>query len=387
MVAGAQTMGALGVIRSLGRAGYRVHAASTDTEAIGLKSRFASHRAVHPSAQDPSFESWVRGYIEANEIKMIIPGSQISVNWLAELSADQHLFPASRDDEIRRRSTKYGLFEHLMSGDERVRSNLPPTLLVDFDARPRPSLAELAELGEPLFVKCDRAFARPPGAPDVVLQFENAQRARGGLEEIAASYSKAVVQSFVPGVGVGVFFLRWDGKIRARFMHRRLHEMPHTGGASSLRESWWHQAIYEDAEAKLSHVDWQGVAMVEYRWNPETDAFYLMEMNLRFWGSLHLALYAGIDFPKYLAQCFFGDMPLPPWHYPKGLRCRNTIPFEFGYMISLWRDERVPLGRKLFAVLEALWLTLDPRVRNDLYFPGDRKLYWIRLARFLKTGT
>jgi hypothetical protein len=131
--------------------------------------------------------------------------------------------------------------------------------------------------------------------------------------------------------------------------------------------------------------------MVEYRWDSATDRFYLMEMNLRFWGSIHLALYADVDFPKELADCFFGTETSRPQSTATapsrlGLRCRNTIPFEIGYLASLWRDKDVALSRKLFAIWEMIFLTFDFRVKNDLLFPGDRMLFWYRLWRFVRTG-
>ena len=167
-------------------------------------------------------------------------------------------------------------------------------------------------------------------------------------------------------------------------MHRRLHEMPHTGGASSLRESWWDAAIMADAEAKLAAIDWQGVAMVEYRHDATTGDFRLMEMNLRFWGSLHLALHAGVDFPRLLADSFFGDPPAGLVEGRTGIVCRNTLPYELGYLVSLWRDREVPAARKAWSLVEAVLLTLDPRVRSDLLYPGDRGLFWKQLGRMVR---
>ncbi len=63
--------------------------------------------------------------------------------------------------------------------------------------------------------------------------------------------------------------------------------------------------MLEDARLKLEAMDWHGVAMMEYRWDPETDRFYLMEMNARFWAALHLALFSGVNFPLLLADAFF----------------------------------------------------------------------------------
>ena len=225
------------------------------------------------------------------------------------------------------------------------------------------------------------------GKGDQVIREPTPEHALRKLKLLQADYRRAVVQGFVPGFGVGVFFLRWNKEVKAHFMHRRIHELPHTGGASSFRESWWHARIADDAKKKLDFIDWEGVAMVEYRWHPATDRFYLMEMNLRFWGSLHLALYSGVDFPKLLADCFFGfenrtERPRPVL----GLRCRNTIPYEIAYLVSLWRDPEVSVSLKLKSVWEAVRLSLDYRVKNDLLFPGDQKLLWHRVGRFLRSG-
>jgi hypothetical protein len=112
-----------------------------------------------------------------------------------------------------------------------------------------------------------------------------------------------------------------------------------------------------------------------------------MEMNLQFWGSIHLAQYSGVDFPKLLADSFLAYETIPERFHPVvGLKCRNTIPFEIGYLVSLWRDKEVTIPRKLYSILEAIWLSLDFRVKNDLLFPGDRKLFFYRLGKFLGTG-
>jgi formate-dependent phosphoribosylglycinamide formyltransferase (GAR transformylase) len=149
---------------------------------------------------------------------------------------------------------------------------LPPIILIDFK-KGLPSQNAINKLGCPIFIKLDRHHSST-GKGDRVIRSLTAHEAFQQLELLKADYQRAVVQGFVPGFGVGVFFLRWNKEIKARFMHRRLHEMPHTGGASSLRESWWSNAIADDAERKLSLINWEGVAMVEYRWNPSTNRFF-----------------------------------------------------------------------------------------------------------------
>jgi biotin carboxylase len=158
-------------------------------------------------------------------------------------------------------------------------------------------------------------------------------------------------------------------------MHRRLHEVPWEGGVSSLRSSWWHEAIYHDALARVNYLDWNGVSMFEYRWNPSTDKFFLMELNARFWGSLHLPIHAGVDFPKLLVSAWNNEIfPIPEARI--GVCCRFTFPKEIEYVISRLKSPKLNVGQKTWTLLEFAMLSLDPRIKSDMLFPGDNRLYW-----------
>jgi hypothetical protein len=174
------------------------------------------------------------------------------------------------------------------------------------------------------------------------------------------------------------------GEPIAHFMHLREHEVPHSGGASSLRRSWWHAGIHADALAKLRALHWEGVAMMEYRWESDSDTFYFIEMNPRFWGSLHLALYSGVDFPRLLLDAFHGRPSPPLAEYPLGIRCRWTFPKEPQYVWSCLKDPELSWRARLWPILEFGLLSLDPRIRADLLFPGDRQLYWESVKRFFR---
>jgi protein-tyrosine-phosphatase len=50
----------------------------------------------------------------------------------------------------------------------------------------------------------------------------------------------------------------------------------------------------------MRDLQWHGVAMVEFRYDRQHDTYWFMEINPRFWGSLPLAIAAGVDFPKAL---------------------------------------------------------------------------------------
>lgn len=382
LVPSAGATAGIGVIRSLGAAGYRVHAAASDARALGLRSRFVTDRVIHPAPSSNEFLDWLRVYLVHHRINMVMPGWDAGLVLKPAIAELAKLFPLVHDaNTIATAQSKASLFARLLQGNESDRANLPPSVILDFN-KGSGSLAELAGLPLPLFIKVDGALARH-GDGDAVIRAQSLDKARRTLEVLSVKYRMALVQGFVPGRGAGAFILRWNDRVIARMMHLRLHEMPHTGGASSLRRTWWHDAMMRDAEHKLQSLGWKGVAMVEYRWDSATDKFYLMEMNLRFWGSLHLALYAGVDFPRLLADAFLLDqVPDSLIQNTHDVVCRNTIPYEIGYLVSLWRDTDVPWWRKLRAAIEAISLSLNPRVRNDLFYPGDRGLYFERLKDF-----
>ncbi|QBE63610.1 carboxylate--amine ligase [Pseudoduganella lutea] len=138
-----------------------------------------------------------------------------------------------------------------------------------------------------------------------------------------------MIQEYCAGYGLGQFFLMHEGQVHCVFQHRRLHEWPPEGGVSTLCESVsleQHAALRERSLALLRELDWEGIAMVEYRYDPDRDEAALMEINGRFWGSLPLACHAGADFP-WLAYSLLGigaSQPQPG--YRAGVRCRFMIP-------------------------------------------------------------
>jgi predicted ATP-grasp superfamily ATP-dependent carboligase len=376
MVVEAQTTGAIAVIRSLGRAGYPVHAVSHQASALGLRSRFASTRAVAPHHAEPRFCEWLASYVRANHIEAIVPSESLLLAIRPVHAELAPLLPTVSDaDLLYAGMNKFDLFNRLAGA-----AHLPPTLLLP-DTRALPSMSALSKLGAPLYVKSDGGHATQ-GEAGAVYACATADEALERIHKLAPRFSKLLVQGHVDGQGVGAFFLAWKGEVLAEFMHRRIHEVPHTGGASSLRESWFHPAIREDALQKLRAMQWEGVAMMEYRWDAESERFHFLEMNGRFWGSLHLALAAGVDFPRLLLDAFFGRSARTPADFPLGLRCRHTFPMEVEYLGSRLKDSQLSTRARLWSALEFVLLGADPRVRSDLLFAGDRGLYFEGLRRF-----
>src|SRR5207248_282241 len=143
------------------------------------------------------------------------------------------------------------------------------------------------------------------------------------VDRIPTGAFPVLVQERVVGPGIGVFILLWNGEVRAAFAHRRIREKPPSGGVSVLSESVaLDPQLRARSVALLREFDWQGVAMVEYKIDQRTGIPYLMEVNGRFWGSLQLAIDAGVDFPSILVDAACGEPARPIPQYKVGVRLR-----------------------------------------------------------------
>lgn len=143
-----------------------------------------------------------------------------------------------------------------------------------------------------------------------------------GFAEISRRCSAVLAQEFIEGNGAGYFALMRNGELCVEFAHRRIRDVHPTGSGSAVRESAFpHKDIRKAALAILKELQWQGVAMVEFRIRPDGRPVFL-EVNGRFWNSLPLAVYAGADFPKLLAEMAeFGEVK-SSYAYKSGVRCR-----------------------------------------------------------------
>src|SRR4029077_21269913 len=122
---------------------------------------------------------------------------------------------------------------------------------------------------------------------------------------------------------------------------RRLVENPPAGGASVLSESAPVEArLRDDAIRLLGPIGWHGVAMMEYKQDESTGAFFLMEVNGRFWGSLQLAIDAGVDFPFLAWQLATGQRPEVRRPYAVGVKNRWLCGDVDHLLLRLFRSER-----------------------------------------------
>jgi len=184
-----------------------------------------------------------------------------------------------------------------------------------------------------------------------------------------------MVQEFIPGNGRGVFALFRRGEPIAWFAHRRIRDTRPTGSGSAVRESVELDPVLRvQGERLLRALDWEGVAMVEFRDDDRDGISKLMEVNGRFWNSLALSIAAGVDFPWLLYRMACGLEAEPAVSYRIGVRCRWILG-DSQHLRAVLRGrpagytgafpERLPTVKAFLADF------LDSRMHYDVWSPAD----------------
>lgn len=152
-----------------------------------------------------------------------------------------------------------------------------------------------------------------------------------------------LVQQFVEGEDHCVTVLFDRGRCVARMTYRNVRTLPRETGASVLRESVrWPEA--EEAAVKLlSHLDWHGIAELDFRKAADGTA-YLIEVNPRFFGGLHQAIASNVDYPHLLFRIACGEEIRETPEVDYSVRTESPIVGLLATIDEIAHDERL-LGR------------------------------------------
>ena len=173
----------------------------------------------------------------------------------------------------------------------------------------------------------------------VVLKYENSNSSKGVFyiskpEQFENHYKNMggfILQEYVTGEGYGVSMLYNQGQLRASFTHKRLAEKLSTGGTSTVRIGTRNEMMEEWSKRILDHLSWNGVAMVEYKYDENRKKGWFIEINPRFWGSLALPYYSGMDFPYMYYQILRDGDVLPNFEYKEGVKVKWLLGGALGF--------------------------------------------------------
>jgi len=292
-------------VRSLGSRGFFVAAGESTRFAPALFSRYCRRRFIHPSVagHPEDFLAALTRELAAGHYDVLLPmelSTQLFVTKHRDrLEALVRIPFAGADLALRVHDKGF-----LASFAKKQGIECPATF---FPRGPEEAAEMAAGLPYPVLVK-----PRHSSGGRGIVRVEGETAFPAGYARVRARYPMPIVQACIPpgGDALGVAVLmNFASEPRASFVYRRLREYPITGGPSTLRESIWNPELQESAERLLSSLGWVGVAMVEFKVHPGDGRPKLLEINPRFWGSLHHAIVCGVDFPFLLyAMAMEGDV-------------------------------------------------------------------------------
>ncbi|PLX49264.1 MAG: hypothetical protein C0613_07835 [Desulfobulbaceae bacterium] len=361
-------------IRSLARAGYQVSVAESSRLAAGMLSRYPVRRITYPAPrhEPAAFLASLEQQVAGNRYDVVLPMELATLLLIAQerqrFSPHVHL-PFAEYDILRQAAGKIAASTAAHSAGIAGPAWQP--------VNPTSTADQLADkLGLPLVLKPDMG----EGGRGLIYCHNMAELSHA-LNTIQKQPQAYLAQTLVAegGYGLGVSVLMDDNQtVLASFTHKRLREFPVRGGPSSLRQATHHLQAEEDAVTLLKKIKFSGVAMVEFKVEPVSNQAFFLEINPRFWGSLPLAIAAGVDFPVLLCQWTMGHDFAEP-QPEEGVTMRNLLPGDLLHLLAsrgrvgrdFWdptiaddllslRDPGPVVGR-LLSPLVALW---DPQLRS-----------------------
>lgn len=328
LVFGADSQIGLTMCRELAEHGVDVYAIGATRRAVGLHSRAVKKGWVRSPGEEPI--AMVNRLAAEFAIPVMLVVGENNINYFNErrneLRGIRALIP--EPDVMQRALDK----AYVCTIAEQLGIDVPRTFVV---RNPEEIESVASALSYPVVLKWANPHAVIGALREQRIRLEktrycySSEELSAHLHTFDAVGSYPLVQSFAAGHGLGHMLFMHQGRAVLRFQHRRLHEWPPEGGASSLCESLpaeMHADLVEKSIALLQRLEWEGAAMVEYRHDPSTGRSVLMEVNGRFWGSLPLAYYAGAPF-VWLTYSIIGKGEEPVLEpYRTGLRCGSVIP-------------------------------------------------------------
>ena len=313
----------LALVRALGREGIPVTVGSKFADSLAGSSRYCAKRVRYPPPleHDEAFRTFLLDEMKRGGYKVLFPMTDITTILAAEMHHTLEPFvrvPIATSEQIARVQDK----RTMLLAACKVGIAAPATYMLSDDE----DIDAVAErIQYPVVLKPRLSWLRRNEAwiSGGVQFIHNAAELKEKYRRAHALIPHPLVQERLEGEGRGVFLLIWNGELKAAFCHRRLREKPPWGGVSVYRESLpFDRAIVEKSYRLLQECGWQGPAMVEFKVDNRDGELKLMEVNGRFWGSLQLALDAGMNFPLLYYRLAIGENVPAQFDYKAGVRSR-----------------------------------------------------------------
>jgi len=331
LVTDGDALHSLAIVRSLGQKGMKVTVSShRGVFSLSFYSKYCQKRLTYPNPTDKKeFINFLIGHIRKNQYDILLPVRSTITPLVSEYQDAlrpyiDFVIPSLESMEIANSKEKTFQFA------EKIGIPIPRTFYPQ-------SVSEVEAVSGKL--KFPVVIKSVFGSGSKGITYVNSMSRL--VELCDKSFKKGnstsgsfILQEFIPGEGYGFFAIFDRGEPKAIFMHHRLREYPITGGPSSLAESIYDERLKELGLKMLGELNWNGVAMVEFKLDNRDNRFKLMEVNPKFWGSLNLAIASGVDFPYLFCLLAKGEKFKSVFKYKQGVKFRWLFPNDLMYLLA-----------------------------------------------------
>lgn len=329
----------LAVVRSLGKRGIPVVVGENFSPALASVSRYASRAWMYRSPEKSA--DWITDLVtelRRTSYDLLIPMTDLTWTMVAQYAAEVTplvTLPLEPSQYLRV-TDKADLLEFCARHQIPAPQTWRPRNLDDLE-----SLRSV--LTFPIVIKPRRSKTLTPDGwiHGGVRYAATYDELRAHMQSWPEALPWPLLQERIEGDGCGAFVLCRHGEIVALFAHRRLREKPPSGGVSVLSESVPVDPPVAEITARLMKaLGWHGLAMVEYKRDRRDNLPKVIEINPRFWGSLQLAVDAGVDFPWLLYQMIAAGKIEPNPAYRTGVRLRWEMGDRDHLLIRMTKSAR-----------------------------------------------
>jgi len=373
----------LWVVRSLARNGITVHAIVNNPEGQSAHSRFsASAWLLDSRPGDPDFPDEILKLVHKLAVGSIMPVSEGYHNALIPLreqldEKNVHLFSPSR--EAFDKATDKDFMHSLC-----MKLGVPVAKGMRLDELMRDGMAD--SLNFPLVLRTRRQNIKGDKAPWKAAYAKNPEVLGKLYGQVRGFPENVIVQEYHPGVEDHVQILMHQGELVMAGDYLGEHHMPLAGGVTVQRVSSCHQELVNDAVKLLKAIDYEGIAGVQFHYDPNTERYIFLEINPRFSGGLPTVIMAGFEASFRLWQSHFEPEKMKGDNYRVGVRTR-ILGGDANWLLAMIRGEELPPEQvhmgKLKALATFFWNS-GPWTRDDSFLWTDPIPFFVDLRHMVK---
>lgn len=324
----AQQRKTLAVARSLGKKGINISAGENTKWALALFSKYVKKGYVYPdpAVDKASFYQWLIKCLQNKTYDVFFPMDdhtmEIAVKHSAEiLKHTKALLPSLESYQV--------LSDKASSAKAAKEAGLdcPMTYVPE-------GLDDLTKIMDALRFPVLLKPRKSSGSRGLKVVEEKANFREVYLS-LHNEYALPLIQEFLPHGEKYDVCLLFDknSQVKASFIQKEVRFFPLEKGPSTVQESVLYPELLEKSIVFLQKLKWQGSAEVEFMVDPRDGKPKFMEVNTRFWASLQMAIFAGVDFPWLYYRLAMGEDFEPITSYEVGKKCRWLLPGDILHFI------------------------------------------------------